>query len=144
MPPNQTGNPPRRNGAVVVEMAVVLPVIFLLVLGAIEFGRAVMVTNVLTAAAREGARSGVVPSATNSEVTSAVQGMLSSSSLPYDSRARITIKVNGTVKDVSTAANGDQVSVSVYLDYGDVTWLPRPFFISRTTELGGEAVMRHE
>ncbi len=143
MPPNQTGSRRGRNGAVAVEMAIVLPVIFLLVLGAIEFGRAVMVTNVMTAAAREGARSGIVPNASNSEVTSAVRSMLRSSGLP-DSRATITIKVNGSVRDVTTAVNGDSISVRVTLPYGDVTWLPRPFFIASTTELGGEAVMRHE
>ena len=47
-------------GAATVEMAVVAPVLFMLILGSIEFGRSMQVTNVLTSAAREGARLSLV------------------------------------------------------------------------------------
>ena len=60
----------KKRGAAVVEFAIVAPLFILLVFGMIEFGRMVMVQQVLTNASREGARlavlarlcrSGVVP-----------------------------------------------------------------------------------
>src|SRR5688572_3945357 len=126
-----------RRGVAVVEMAVVLPVLFMLIIGAIEFGRAVMVTNVLTTAAREGARAGVVPGSNNTEVTTNIHNMLTSAGLPA-SQATIVIKVNGTVANVSTAKTGDTVSVNVTMAYGDVAWLATPFILNKTDILGAE------
>ncbi|MFF1828831.1 TadE/TadG family type IV pilus assembly protein [Paenarthrobacter sp. NPDC058040] len=49
---------PKRNerGAVAVEMAILLPVLLLILVGIVEFGRALNVQVSLTQAAREGAR----------------------------------------------------------------------------------------
>jgi len=47
---------PARRGAVAVETAVVLSLVFLLVLGVFEYGRFLMVYNMTEFAAREGAR----------------------------------------------------------------------------------------
>ncbi len=43
-----------------VEFAIVAPIFFLLIFGMIEFGRVVMVQQLLTNASREGARLGVL------------------------------------------------------------------------------------
>ena len=51
-------------GNAVVEMALILPILLLLVFGITEFGRAWMVVNILTTAAREGARLAVVTTPT--------------------------------------------------------------------------------
>jgi len=45
----------RRRGAAAVEMALVLPIFFTVVLGIIEFGRAMMVSQLMATSAREGA-----------------------------------------------------------------------------------------
>ena len=45
-----------RTGAAVIEFAVIGPLLVLLILGVIEFGRMVMVQQILTNASREGAR----------------------------------------------------------------------------------------
>ena len=50
------GGADRRRGGAVVEMAVVSPLLLTLVFGVIEFGNAFMVRQMLTNAAREGAR----------------------------------------------------------------------------------------
>ncbi len=50
-------------GAVAVEMALVMPVLLLVVAAIIDFGRAFMAQQTLTAAAREGARYNAVRSA---------------------------------------------------------------------------------
>jgi Flp pilus assembly protein TadG len=133
---------PARRGAATVEMAVVAPVLFMLVLGSIEFGRMMMVTNVVTSAAREGARSGSISGSSNSDVTAAINTALTQYGLD-SSKATTTIKVNGTVADVNTAVTGDQITVGVTVTYGDVAWVT-PFFLGKTNPLGGMAVMRHE
>lgn len=47
-------------GAVAVEMAVLLPLLLLILIGTMEFGRVFNVQNSLTQAAREGARHGAI------------------------------------------------------------------------------------
>lgn len=48
--------PPRDRGAAAVEFALVLPVLLLVVIGIIEFGRAYQVQTILSNAARDGVR----------------------------------------------------------------------------------------
>ena len=50
----------QRVGAVAVEMAIVLPLLLVLVFGIIEFGRLMMVQQILVNTAREAARRAVV------------------------------------------------------------------------------------
>ncbi|TDK25720.1 pilus assembly protein [Arthrobacter crusticola] len=47
-------------GAVAVELAFVLPLLLLILIGSIEYGRVFFIQNSLTHAAREGARNGAV------------------------------------------------------------------------------------
>ncbi len=128
--------------AAAIEMALVLPVLFLLTFGCIEFGRAVMVCNVLTSAAREGARSGVLPNGTNINVTTAVTEELAAHQLPTAS-ATITVRVNGAVANASTANTGNRISVTVTMPYSAVSWLPTPLRLG-SHQLTGVAVMRRE
>ena len=53
----------KRRGAAVVEFAIVAPLFFLLIFGMIEYGRMVMVQQVITNASREGARRAVAKTA---------------------------------------------------------------------------------
>ena len=52
-------------GAAVVEMAVVTPLLLTLLFGVIEFGNSVMFRQILTNAAREGARTSAIQSTAN-------------------------------------------------------------------------------
>ncbi len=66
----------RRRGAALVEMAFVLPVFMMVTLGIVEFGRAMMVGQLVTNAAREGARLGIIDGNTNNDVIATVQNLL--------------------------------------------------------------------
>ena len=69
-------------GQSLVEFAIVLPVLLAVVIGIFEFGRAWNVYQVITNAAREGARRGVVgTTASADEVETAVEGYLASAAL---------------------------------------------------------------
>jgi Flp pilus assembly protein TadG len=128
-----------RRGAAAVEFALVAPVFFLMVFGMIEFGRAIMVQQVLTNGAREGARVAVLDSQTPtaSEVTTIVNTYLQNGGL---SGATVTI----TPSEPTTAGYGEPVTVSVSVPFASVSWLPAPMFLGANTQLRAIAVMRRE
>ncbi|MBM4074830.1 MAG: pilus assembly protein, partial [Planctomycetes bacterium] len=97
----------RRRGAAMVEMALVLPLFLMLVLGIIEFGRAMMIANLVTNAAREGARTAVLDGSTNASVTSDIQTFLRSAIGNAISNPDIIISI--TV--VPAAGNPDPANV---------------------------------
>src|SRR5947209_283568 len=65
-----TADSNRRWGAAAVEFAIVAPLLVSLVLGLIEFGRVLMVEQILTNAAREGCRTAVLDGSTTSDTSS--------------------------------------------------------------------------
>jgi Flp pilus assembly protein TadG len=125
-----------RRGAAAVEFAVVSPVLFLLIFGMIEYGRMVMVQQVITNAAREGARKGVLDGSTNSDVTTVVGNYLTSANI---SGATTTV----TPTNPSNATYGGTVTVSVSVPYSKVSWLPHSFWLGSKT-LTATSVMRRE
>lgn len=116
-----------------VEFAFVAPLFMMLVFGMIEFGRVVMVQQLLTNASREGARLGVLSDSTDAEVKSKVVSYLASSS--------VTI-ANDNVT-VSYPDSGEAVAVTVAVSFNQVSWLPTPMFLSGQT-LTATSTMRRE
>ena len=125
-----------RRGAAAVEFAVVSPVLFLLIFGMIEYGRMVMVQQVITNAAREGARKGVLDGTTNSDVTTVVSNYLTSAKI---TGATTTV----TPTNPSNATYGGTVTVTVSVPYSSVSWLPHNFWLGSKT-LTATSVMRRE
>src|SRR3972149_4156509 len=124
----------RRAGAAAVEFAVVAPIFFLVVLGIIEFGRMAMVEQVITNAAREGARVGVLDDSTRASVEDKVRRYLASAGIDGAT-------VDASPDPPSSAGYGEGVTVTVSIPFDDVSWLPKPFFVAGRT-LTAEAVMR--
>ena len=118
------------------EFAVVAPIFLLLVFGMIEYGRMVMVQQVLTNASREGARRAVLDGSTNSDVVDVVDQYLSSASI---NGANVTV----TPTNPEDAAFGDPVTVSVDIQFSQVSWLPSPMYLGGRT-LSATTVMRRE
>jgi Flp pilus assembly protein TadG len=125
-----------RRGAAVVEFAVVAPLFITLVFGMIEYGRMVMVQQMLTNAAREGARVGVLDGATTAAVQSSVTTYLSNASI---SGSTVTVSPSPP----SSAGYGDPVTVTVTIPFASVSWIPAPMFLSGKT-LTAKSVMRRE
>jgi Flp pilus assembly protein TadG len=134
--PFRRSRPRQRGGAAAVEFAFVAPVLFMLVFGMIEFGRMVMVQQVLTNASREGCRVGILDGSSSSDVTTTVNNYLTSANI---NTATITIDP----ADPSSAGAGDSVTVTVSVDFEDVTWLPTAWFLGNQT-LTAATVMRRE
>jgi Flp pilus assembly protein TadG len=127
-----------RRGAAVVEFAIVAPVFFLLVFGMIEYGRMVMVQQILTNASREGARYAVI---LDSNDTTAVQDRVTD----YLQSASINGSPNVTVDWPASGSGSNQpITVAVSIPFGQVSWLPSPMFVSSTMPLQATSVMRRE
>ena len=110
----------------------------MLIFGMFEFGRMLMVQQVLTNAARSGARIAVIDGASSAEVISTIQEYLDSASIdPQD----VTISVNPS--NLSQTDTGDAITVSLSVPFTDVSWLPSPWFLSNRT-LQASCTMRRE
>lgn len=130
----------RRRAAALVETAICLPVLLLLVLGILEVGRAVMVSEVLTHAARHGARAGAVSGGTTAAARAAVADALAGAGLRD---TVVVVSVAGSEGEAGLARRGEPVSVAVSVRYADVAWVGAPAYLGGAT-LRAEAVMRRE
>lgn len=140
----------RRRGAAMVEMAVVLPVFLMVVMGIIEFGRGMMISNLVTNAAREAARAAVLDGSTNAAVTSAARTFLRSaiSSNLTDTDIPVTITITpatGNTDPGNVLANcnsRDLISVQVSIPFNKVALIPGDYLAGKN--LVGKSSMRHE
>jgi Flp pilus assembly protein TadG len=130
---------PQRWGAHVVEFAVVAPVMFLVILGMIEIARGLMVTHLLTNAARQGCRVGVIEGTSTSQITTVVTNTLKNQGISSDT---VTVQVNDGSADASTAQAGDEITVVVSVPVGKVSWLPFSNYLSGN--LSGKYTLRRE
>jgi Flp pilus assembly protein TadG len=137
-----------RQGAAAVEFAIVAPLFFLMVFGMIEFGRAIMVQQVLTNATREGARYAVVDGSTSALAAETVTTYLRSAGIASGEtivvgEASATNPPVITAKEPNLIGFNGLVGVKASVDYSDVTWLPAPWFLAGRT-LSATTVMRRE
>lgn len=126
----------RRRGTAAVEFAVIAPLFFLLIFTVFEIGQMVMVQQILTNAARAGARRGILEQTTATEVETFVADYLAGTAV---SGATVTV-TPGSLEQVGF---GNPVTVTVSVPFADVSWLPSPQFLDGTI-LSGQSVMRGE
>ena len=107
----------------------------MMVVGFIEFGRALMVQQVLINASRVGARQAITTGATQTEVTSAVEDYTAALAVPD-----VDVAVTPNPAD---ADPGDPISVTTSVDFNDVSWMASPWFLGGVT-LSASSEMRKE
>lgn len=121
-----------KEGQSLLEFALLLPILLLVLFGITEIGRAIMVTNVLYTASREGARLAAVSAVGDSlSVRARVVQVLDAASI--------------TAKDINIQffLAEKSVQVTVTTDFKVFSgMIVHPF--SGTFELKGETVMRYE
>lgn len=83
-----------QRGAALIETAITLPLVLLVSVSIFEFGRAYQTWQVLTNAAREGARIAVLPDYTDTQVTDTVRNYLTSGRLTNAGTASIIVVRN--------------------------------------------------
>ncbi|MHB0960815.1 MAG: TadE/TadG family type IV pilus assembly protein [Pirellulaceae bacterium] len=132
-----------RRGVAAVELAIVLPILLLALVGIIEFGRAVMVQQIITNAAREGARRAIIPGAKSSTALSLVNTYLDNTSV-HDAGGRVVRveDINGTTLLVENAPTKSPIVVLVSVPYDQVSF-GLGIFLGGTT-LSARVTMRKE
>ncbi len=124
-----------RLGAAATEFAIVAPIFFLMLIGFLEFGRALMVQQVLINASRVGARQAITTSATTAEVQAAVEDYTEGVAVPG---VEVTVSPSP-----SGAAPGTSITVTTSVDFAEVSWMPAPWFLGGKT-LTASSQMRKE
>ena len=125
------------------EMCLVLPILLGLGFGTVEFGYFFYVKHNVQAAAREGARAGIVPGATAAAVNESVRNSLEAAGLDTVAYTTAITDANDVPVDVATAPAGTPLKVTVSMKYGDVGVRPLGV-IGAGTNVRGATVMRKE
>ena len=126
----------RRRGQALVEFALIAPILILLVMGIVEFGRVFMAQQTITSASREGARTGILPNSTTSDVENIVTTYMSAASLS----GATSIQCSNVGPTVQSGA-ATSVTVSYTLPILTGTIIPG---IGQSMNLTNTTVMRHE
>jgi len=108
-----------RRGTVTVEMALILPFIFTIIFGCLEFSRMNMIRNTSKNAAYKAARVGVVPGAQVANVTATAQNLMQVIGV---NNATITVSPNPITDDstsvtvtVSAPMNGNMFFTPIFV-----------------------------
>lgn len=130
-----------------VEVAVCFPVFLLILMGIIEFGRAMSVNQMLNSASRIGCRAAMLDGSTNSSVTSVVKQYVVSTigCQPASVTVAITVTADQTgaeLSDVSKATTGDMIRLNVSVPFADVSWSVKEWMGAST--IRGQCSMQHE
>jgi len=99
-------------GSALLETAITLPLVLLVSVSIFEFGRAYQVFQIMTNAAREGARIAVLPGTTDSDVKQRVVDYLTAGQIASPSPSWVGIDHSQTVSDGTGAAPATLVTVN--------------------------------
>ncbi|HXE81134.1 MAG TPA: TadE family protein [Vicinamibacterales bacterium] len=138
----------RERGSALLEAAFTIPLLLLVAIGIFEFGRAYQTWQVLTNAAREGARTAVLPSAGADTAQARALAYMQAGRLDKAAEAVITVNENDSYEVSGTTVSASRVRIDYpfsFMVLGPIVQLVVP-----GSELGGdltmtaEAVMRNE
>ena len=132
-----TGKRSPRRGTAAVEFALVAPIFFCLLLGIIEFGRMLMVQQILVNAAREGARASILPGETDAQVTTVVSNYMTASGISGYNAGPYT-----TPTLASNPASGTALTVTVSVPCAKVSWLSYSSWFQGQTLSSSVAMMK--
>jgi Flp pilus assembly protein TadG len=99
-------------GTAIVETALTLPLLLLVSIGIFEFGRAYQTWQVLTNAAREGARIAVLPGITDEMVSTRVTEYLDNGAIGRVDEADVSIVRDEEITLGAGTASGSRVTVT--------------------------------
>jgi Flp pilus assembly protein TadG len=125
----------RERGAALLEAAITVPIILLISVGIFEFGRAYQTSQVLTNAAREGARLAVLEGPTDADVRARVNAYLTNGGL--------TTLADGNIAVDRNVPLGSATASSVTLSYPFEFMVLNPVvrLVAPTSTTGGPITM---
>ncbi len=151
----RTASRGRRLGTAAVEFALVAPIYFVLILGTVEFGRCLMVSELLTEAARKGCRKGILEGTSTSQITDAATSFLTTVGISGETAQVVINDGVGNVTEASGMPSYTEITVTVQVPVSNVTWMPTagmqitvpgvgPMSLGPTGNLSGQFTMRRE
>jgi len=135
-------------GAALLEMALTLPMMLLVAAGIFEFGRAYQTWQIITNAAREGARIAVLPGTTDTMVSDRVKTYMSDGQLSDSAAATVAIQRDATIAMGAGTATASKITVNYPFTF--VVLQPISKLINPSSTLGApltmsvSALMRNE
>jgi len=138
----------QRHGASMVEMALVLPVFVGIVLGIVEFGRGMMVAQIVTNSAREATRIAVVDGSTNSQVETFLRDYLEKAVGTNASDVSVQITITAAPgnpnpgNSLENARSKDLIEIKVSVPFDKVSFAGGDYLEGKN--LVAVSTMRHE
>lgn len=135
-------------GTALLEAALIIPILLLISVGIFEFGRAYQTWQILTNAAREGARMSVVPNADAGTVEARVVQYMTDGRLAAADSAAVTVNRNATITVNGATLGASQITVAYPFDF--MVLQPVARLVVPSTNLGDSftmtatALMRNE
>ena len=126
-------------GAAMLEMALTLPLLLLVCVGILEFGRAYQTWQVLTNAVREGARVAVLPDATELGVEGRVKNYLKAGRLSNWEDAEVDWDPNATIDIGATTATASVVTVDYPFKFMVLSGVAK--LVASGSTVGGDLTM---
>jgi Flp pilus assembly protein TadG len=126
-------------GTALMETALTLPLILLVSVGIFEFGRAFQMVQVLTNAAREGARVAVLPGSSVDQVKDRVVDYLKAGQVPAALTASVVVEPNVSIKIGAGTATGSKVTVNYPFSFMVLNPIAR--LVVKGSELGAPITM---
>jgi Flp pilus assembly protein TadG len=131
-------------GAAGIETAIAVPIVVLIGVAVLEFGHAYQTWQVLTNAAREGAKVAVVAGTTDAQVESAVRTYMQAEHLPNAATTPVVLDRHVTVGGTT----GSQITIEYPFEFmmlNPAVQLVRPdFTTSAPLTMSAVAIMRNE
>ena len=144
----KTDNRTRERGQAMVEMAISIPLLLMLMVGIFEVGRAYETWQVLTNAAREGARMAVTPSGTPSNTTALIRQYMADGQLTKSATAPVIVNKGASINVNGTAVSASAVTVDYPFEF--IMLQPIVRLVAPSATVGGPltmhatAIMRNE
>ena len=104
-------------------MAVVTPIFVLLVFGLIEFGRALMIKQAMTDAARAGSRTAILATTQSQDQVVAAARDCLASAISDPGQASVVV----TPDDLSSADRGVELTTTVSVSFSKLSWIVPSF-----------------
>lgn len=130
----------RERGSAMVETAITIPILLVLMVGIFEVGRAYETWQVLTNAAREGARMSVTPSSTEPTTTALIRQYMADGQLTRSATAAVVVNKGASINVNGTAVSASAVTVDYPFEF--IMLQPVVRLVAPGATVGGPLTMR--
>jgi Flp pilus assembly protein TadG len=130
----------RERGSAMVEAAITIPLLLVLMVGIFEVGRAYETWQVLTNAAREGARMAVMPSSDPDTTTALIREYMANGQLTNAATAAVVVDEGASINVNGTAVSASLVTVDYPFQF--IMLQPVVRLVAPGATVGGPITMR--